>query len=95
MRIEPIGFRPRLNPFVREIPGILGRHSGLARGGGIMLQPRLTGTALYLVAQELLNKPASDDGLVAWNFLDRFLEPHKVLPLYKLIRSQNLATTAH
>jgi hypothetical protein len=45
-----------------------------------------TSQPLGLVAAYLL-EPESDDGLVAWNFLDAFLEPQKVLPVYKLMRT--------
>jgi hypothetical protein len=48
-----------------------------------------TSQSLGLLAAYLL-EPESDDGLVAWNFLDAFLEPQKVLPVYKLMRTQDL-----
>lgn len=35
-----------------------------------------------------LLEPESDDGLVSWNFLDAFLEPQKVLPVYKLMGAE-------
>jgi hypothetical protein len=41
---------------------------------------------LGLLAAFLL-EPESDDGLLAWNFLDQFLEPGKVVPIHKLARS--------
>jgi hypothetical protein len=52
------------------------------------------GTYLVRTSQPLgvlaacLLEPESDDGLLAWNFLDAFLEPQKVFPVYKLMRSQ-------
>jgi hypothetical protein len=48
-----------------------------------------TSQPLGLLAAYLL-EPESDDGVVSWNFLDAFLEPQKVLPVYKLMRSQDL-----
>ena len=48
---------------------------------------------LGLLAAYLL-EPESDDGLVAWNFLDAFLEPQKVLPVYKLMRMQDVKRVA-
>jgi hypothetical protein len=48
-----------------------------------------TSQPLGLLAAYLL-EPESDDGLVAWNFLDAFLEPQKVLPVYKLMRTRDL-----
>jgi hypothetical protein len=48
-----------------------------------------TSQPLGLLAAYLL-EPESDDGLVAWNFLDAFLEPQKVLPVYKLMRAGDL-----
>jgi hypothetical protein len=48
-----------------------------------------TSQPLGLLAAYLL-EPESDDGLVAWNFLDAFLEPQKVLPVYKLMRTGDL-----
>jgi hypothetical protein len=48
-----------------------------------------TSQPLGLLAAYLL-EPESDDGLVSWNFLDAFLEPQKVLPVYKLMRTQDL-----
>jgi hypothetical protein len=50
-----------------------------------------TSQPLGLLAAYLL-EPESDDGLVAWNFLDAFLEPQKVLPVYKLMRTRDLKT---
>lgn len=41
---------------------------------------------LGLLAAFLL-EPESDDGLLAWNFLDQFLQPGKVVPIRKLLRS--------
>jgi len=47
---------------------------------------RVTTTqALGLLAAFLL-EPESDDGLVAWNLLDPFLERGKVVPIYKLMQ---------
>jgi hypothetical protein len=40
---------------------------------------------LGLLAAFLL-EPESDDGLLAWNFLDRFLQPGKVVPIHKLLQ---------
>jgi hypothetical protein len=48
-----------------------------------------TSQPLGLLAAYLL-EPESDDGLVSWNFLDAFLEPQKVLPVYKLMRTREL-----
>jgi dipeptidyl-peptidase-4 len=48
-----------------------------------------TSQPLGLLAAYLL-EPESDDGLVSWNFLDAFLEPQKVLPVYKLMRTRDL-----
>jgi hypothetical protein len=48
-----------------------------------------TSQPLGLLAAYLL-EPQSEDGLVAWNFLDAFLEPQKVLPVYKLMRTRDL-----
>ena len=48
-----------------------------------------TAQPLGLLAAYLL-EPESDDGLVSWNFLDAFLEPQKVFPIYKVMRSQDL-----
>jgi dipeptidyl-peptidase-4 len=48
-----------------------------------------TSQPLGLLAAYLL-EPESDDGLVSWNFLDPFLEPQKVLPVYKLMRTDDL-----
>jgi hypothetical protein len=52
-----------------------------------------TSQPLGLLAAYLL-EPESDDGLVSWNFLDAFLEPQKVLPVYKLMRTQDLKRVA-
>jgi hypothetical protein len=38
-----------------------------------------------LLAAFLL-EPESDDGLLAWNFLDQFLQPGKVVPIHKVLR---------
>lgn len=43
-----------------------------------------TSQPLGLLAAYLL-EPESDDGLVTWNFLDAYLGPQKVLPIYKLM----------
>jgi hypothetical protein len=40
---------------------------------------------LGLLAAFLL-EPESDDGLLAWNFLDQFLQPGKVIPIHKVPR---------
>jgi hypothetical protein len=48
-----------------------------------------TSQPLGLLAAYLL-EPESDDGLVSWNFLDAYLEPQKVLPVYKLMRTRDL-----
>ena len=48
-----------------------------------------TSQPLGLLAAYLL-EPESDDGMVSWNFLDAFLEPQKVLPVYKLMQSRDL-----
>jgi dipeptidyl-peptidase-4 len=48
-----------------------------------------TSQPLGVLAAYLL-EPESDDGLVSWNFLDAFLEPQKVLPVYKLMRTGDL-----
>jgi hypothetical protein len=48
-----------------------------------------TSQPLGLLAAYLL-EPESDDALVSWNFLDAFLEPQKVLPVYKLMRTRDL-----
>ena len=50
-----------------------------------------TSQPLGLLAAYLL-EPESDDGLVAWNFFDAFLQPQKVLPVYKLMRARDLKT---
>jgi hypothetical protein len=52
-----------------------------------------TSQPLGILAAYLL-EPESDDGLVSWNFLDAFLEPQKVLPVYKLMRTQDLKRVA-
>jgi dipeptidyl-peptidase-4 len=55
-----------------------------------------TAQSLGSVAAYLL-EPESDDGLVVWNFFDRYLsaqwsmEP-QVYPVYKLLRPSNLVT---
>jgi hypothetical protein len=48
-----------------------------------------TSQPLGLLAAYLL-EPESDDGLVSWSFLEAYLEPEKVLPVYKLMRSRDL-----
>jgi hypothetical protein len=48
-----------------------------------------TSQPLGLLAAYLL-EPESDDGLVAWNFLDSFLESKRALPIHKLMRSEKL-----
>ena len=56
------------------------------------------GTILVRTAQPLgtlaiyLLEPESDDGLVTWNFLDAYLEPGKVYPIYKLMRDAGVAS---
>jgi hypothetical protein len=52
-----------------------------------------TSQPLGLLAAYLL-EPESDDGLVSWNFLDAFLEPQKVVPVYKLMRTNDLKRVA-
>jgi hypothetical protein len=44
-----------------------------------------TAQPLGLLAAFLL-EPESDDGLLAWNFLDQFLQPGKVVPIHKVLR---------
>ena len=39
-----------------------------------------------------LLEPESDDGLVAWNFLDAYLETGKTAPVYKLLSKAKIAT---
>ncbi|MCD4730802.1 MAG: hypothetical protein K8R74_09400, partial [Bacteroidales bacterium] len=62
------------------------------------------GTYLIKTAQPLGNlaaylfEPQSDDGLVKWNFLDRYLVPQwgrgfYPYPVYRLMESANLKTT--
>jgi len=48
-----------------------------------------TSQPLGLLAAYLL-EPESDDGLVSWNFLDAYLEPQKVFPIYKVMRIRDL-----
>ena len=50
----------------------------------------LGGLAAYLL------EPESDDGLLVWNFFDRYIVPQwsrelQTCPVYKLLRSVNLA----
>jgi hypothetical protein len=49
-----------------------------------------TSQPLGLLAAYLL-EPESDDGFVAWNFLDSHLNPQTILPIYKLMESRALA----
>jgi len=49
-----------------------------------------TSQPLGLLAAYLL-EPESEDGLVTWNFLDRYLEAGKTYPVYKLMQNVNFA----
>jgi len=61
-----------------------------------------TGTIVVMTAQPLGNlaayllEPESDDGLLVWNFFDRYLVPQwgrelGIYPVYRLLKSMNLA----
>ena len=45
----------------------------------------LANLAFYLLEAE------SDDGFVAWNFLDNYLEANKTYPLYKLMKQPKIS----
>src|SRR5262249_33229671 len=52
--------------------------------GGYLVR---TTQPLGLLAAFLL-EPESDDGLLAWNFLDQFLQPGKAVPIQKVLNGQ-------
>jgi hypothetical protein len=64
-----------------QVEGRWGGSRPVAAGAGWFVVP--TDQPLGVLAAYLL-EPASEDGLVTWNLLDRELEPHKAFPIVRV-----------